>query len=163
MKGQDNEKVNIDNAKTMIKLTYRELDDYKYQVLISFLIRTDITGIDIDTAIMEYLGLDSSGLLYIKSGYAWNGSNWSSDKHAMIASLVHDALYQLMRLGLLNRTVFRKPADALYRDLCIAEGMSKFEAAIRYRGLRWFGKSSTYIKKKTRGLVKMIIIKYKKP
>jgi len=139
-------------------LTYRELDDYKYQVRISLLIQTQITGIDVNTEIMEYLGLDVSGLLFIKSGYAWNGSNWSSDKHAMIASLVHDALYQLMRLELLSRTMFRKPADALYRDLCIAEGMSKIEAAIRYRGLRWFGKGSTYPKKKTRGQINRICI-----
>jgi len=145
----------------MIKLIYRELDDYKYQCLISLMIQTDITGVGINTAdYPKYLGLDPSGLLYIKSGYAWNGSNWSFDKHAMIASVVHDALYQLMRLGLLSRTVFRKPADALYRDLCIAEGMSRIGAAMRYRGLRWFGKGSTYPKKKKRGLMKTITINY---
>lgn len=140
-----------------IKLTYRELDDYKYQVKENFEIQTGIKGV---SAVTEFISLSPDGLLKIKAGYAWNGSNWSSDKHAMIASLVHDALYQLMRLGLLSRVVFRKPADALYRDMCIAESMSKIEAGIRYRGLRWFAKGSTYPEKNPRGQIKIITIKY---
>ena len=140
-----------------MKLTYRELDDYKYQVKENFVIQTGIYGVN---ALTEFISLERDGLLRIKANYAWNGSNWSSDKRAMIASLVHDALYQLMRLGLLSRTVFRKPADALYRDLCIAEGMSKIEASVRYRGLRWFAEGSTYPEKKPRGQIKTLAIKW---
>lgn len=145
----------------MIKLTYRELDDYKYQVNEYFRIQTDILGVSIVTG---YVSLDIDGLLRIKVYYAWNGSNWTRDKRAMIASLVHDALYQLMRLGLLDRTVFRERADALYRDLCILEGTSKFEAVLRYQGLQWFGKSATYPEKNPRGQIKTITINWiKKP
>jgi len=140
-----------------MKLTYRELDDYKYQVHGNFVIQTGIFGIN---ALTEFISLERDGLLGIKANYAWNGSNWSGDKRAMFASLVHDALYQLMKLGLLSRTVFRKPADALYRDLCIAEGMSKIEASVRYRGLQWFGKGSTYPKKNPRGQIKTLTIKW---
>lgn len=139
------------------KLVYRELDDYKYQLKKDISIQTRIKGVSCKTT---YIELYKNGLLRIITGYAWNGSNWSSDKHAMIASLVHDALYQLMRLGLLSRTAFRKSADALYRDICVFEGMSKFEAGLRYRGLRWFGKSATYPEKTQRGQIKMITIKY---
>lgn len=140
-----------------MKLTYRELDDYKYQVHEDFEIQTGIFGVN---AVTKYIRLTPDGMLWIKAGYAWNGSNWSSDKRAMIASLVHDALYQLMRLGLLSRTVFREPADALYRDMCIVEGMSRFEAGWRYRGLQWFGKGSTYPEKNPRGQIKTITIKW---
>lgn len=141
----------------MIRLKYRELDDWKYQVGEYFRIQTGLLGVSIIT---EYVSLDSDGLLRIKVYYAWNGSNWSSDKHAMIASLVHDALYQLMRLGMISRVIFRKQADALYRDICVAEGMSKIEAGIRYRSLRWFGKSATYPEKNPRGQIKTVTINY---
>lgn len=140
-----------------IKLTYRELDDYKYQATEDLEIQTEIKGV---SAVTEYIHLSPNGLLRTKAYYAWNGSNWSSDKHAMIASLVHDALCQLMRLDLLSRTVFRKPADALYRDICIAEGIKKWKANFRYRMLQWFGKSATYPEKKPRGQIKKITIKY---
>lgn len=147
----------------MIELTYRELDDWKYQVKEYFKIQTGLSGIDIVT---EYISLQPDGLLRIKTYYAWNGSNWSSDKHAMIASLVHDALCQLMRMGLLSRTVFSKPVDALYRDIAIAEGLNKYRAGFRYRMLRWFGKSATYPEKNPRGQINKIAINYpiiKKP
>ncbi len=141
----------------MTKLTYRELDDYKYQVKHDFKIQTGIKGF---FALTEYISLERDGLLRIKAGYAWNGSNWSSDKQAMIASLVHDALYQLMRLGLLNRVIFRKPADALYRDITIAEGIWKPRAQFRYRMLRLFAIGSTYPEKNPRGQINIITINY---
>ena len=147
----------MNKATKALKLTYRELDDYKYQVKEYFKIQTGLSGVSIVT---EFVSLEPNGLLRITAYYAWNGSNWSSDEHAMIASLVHDALCQLMRLGLLSRTVFRKPADALYRDISIAEGINKYRAGFRYRMLRWFGKSSTYPEKNPRGQIKTIIIKY---
>jgi len=141
----------------MIELIYRELDDYKYQVDKDFEIQTGIYG---QTCMIEYIRLTPDGLLWIKAGYAWNGSNWSSDEDAMFASLVHDALYQLMRLGLLSRTVFRKPADALYRDICIAEKLWGPRAKFRYSMLRMFGKGSTYPEKKPRGQIKTLTIRW---
>jgi len=154
-----------------LTLTYRELGDWKYQTKIDLTIQTGLKGCpEIET---EYLRLRPSGVLFIRAGYAWNGSNWTQDEKAMLASLVHDALYQLMRMGLLSRTVFRKPADALYRDLYFAEAMSsvtkrrwfwekkyRFHANLRYRMLQWFGKSSTYPEKNPRGQIKTITIRY---
>lgn len=155
----------------MIKLTYRELDDYKYQVTKGFGFHSGIKGV---RAVTEYVSLYPDGLLLIGADYAWNGSNWSSDKHAKIPSLVHDSLYQLMRLGLLSRTL-RKKVDELYRDLYFAEAMSacsakgwrrklaeknhKLHANIRYAALRMFGESATYPEKNLRGGIKTIIIK----
>ena len=141
----------------IIKLTYRELNDYKYQIKIDFLIQT---GFYSQTCKTEFIVLTPDGMLWIKAGYSWNGSNWSSDKNAMFASLVHDALYQLMRLGLLGRKVFRKPADALYRDMCIAEGMLRLRARWRYIGLRWLAEGSTYPERKPRGQIKILTIKW---
>ena len=70
----------------------------------------------------------------------------------MYASLVHDALYQLMRIedekknmemGSMSRKAFRKKADKLYRHLCKKNGMNWANCYIRYRAIRWFGESST--------------------
>ncbi len=91
-----------------------------------------------------------NGMLIIKAGYAWDGSSvpfkqltkfiWNSDKGSMNASLVHDALCQLMRIGFIS-TGFKLLADELYRDLCLtgdADGnkLSRWNANLRFKGLR---------------------------
>ena len=58
----------------------------------------------------------------------------------MRASLVHDALYQLMRNKELNARTHRKTADGLFRDICKDDGVSSFRADVYYRALRKFGK-----------------------
>ena len=63
---------------------------------------------------------------------------------ALAASLFHDALYQLMREGLLSRTQHRLAADNLFRDICIDRGGNKTIAGIYWQGLRWFGEKATY-------------------
>lgn len=79
------------------------------------------------------------GLLKISKGYRWDGSTVVFDtKNCMRASLVHDALYQLMREGLLSRS-YRKYTDRLYQRMCIEDGMWRWHAGLRYIGLRLFG------------------------
>ncbi|MDF5607407.1 hypothetical protein P3745_24975, partial [Vibrio parahaemolyticus] len=47
----------------------------------------------------SYLSLSEQGLLTIKKGYSWDGvSGPATDtRNLILASLVHDELYQLMR------------------------------------------------------------------
>ena len=58
----------------------------------------------------------------------------------MRASLVHDALYQLMRQEHLKTRTWRKAADRVFRDLCKEDGVSGYRANIWYKALRKFGK-----------------------
>ena len=51
----------------------------------------------------------------------------------MIPSLVHDALYQLIKLGKLN-IKYRKAADKVLKHLCLECGMPKWRAEYVY----WF-------------------------
>jgi hypothetical protein len=53
-----------------------------------------------------WLELWPDGTLVISPGYAWDGASGPTydSKSSMRASLVHDALYQLMRLGLLSQS-----------------------------------------------------------
>ena len=73
-------------------------------------------------------------------GYAWDGpSGPTFDTPAfMRGSLIHDALYQLIREKHL-RPEFRVVADKILYDILREDGMSLIRAKIAYRGVRWFG------------------------
>lgn len=111
-------------------------DGYKYQLAEDYSLQTIITGYSIDT---DFIRLTPYGLLIIKKGYAWDGASgptWDTPS-TFRGSLIHDALYQLMRLELIwqsNRIV----ADALLRDICIEDGMWKWRANYWYAGVRKF-------------------------
>ena len=115
---------------------------YKYQLKQSYEVLIDIRP---PAAIQtEYIDLSVDGRLAIKKGYAWDGPSGPTidTLDFMRGSLVHDALYQLMREELLDRAVHRDAADRLLQRLCIEDGMSKLRAAIVYQSVRKFGDPS---------------------
>jgi hypothetical protein len=69
-------------------------------------------------------------VLWIVTGYAWDGASGPTiDTRSVIrASLVHDALYQLMRLGVLDRG-WRATADADLARIMIEDGAWRIRAA----------------------------------
>ena len=95
----------------------------------------------------DFIHLSRSGGLVIKEGYAWDGPSGPSrdTNNFMRGSLVHDALYQLMRSkpNELPRSTWRKQADVELRRICREDGMSRFRAWYVYRSLRLFGRSAT--------------------
>ena len=109
---------------------------YKYQLVKTFTVHTDIKGYDIDTRFMK---LDEDGLLTIRPGYAWDGPSGPAidTKNFMRGSLAHDALYQLMRLGFLEIPC-RELADKLLVKLCREDGMSRIRAWWVYKTVRAF-------------------------
>ena len=101
---------------------------YKYQLCRE---HTELVSIFLDPhkpVETDYLKL-ADGWLTIKKGYAWDGASGPTvdSKSSMRGSLVHDALYQIMRLGLLSET-YRKQADKLLHDICTADGMNPIRA-----------------------------------
>ncbi len=119
-----------------MKACYRELHGYKYQLTEDFAHKTNITGFDITT---EYLRLDKKGRLLIKKGYCWDGPSGPTYDTAssLRGSLAHDALYQLMRMGLLPQTS-REIGDELLYIICLEDGMWKWRAWIWYQAVRKF-------------------------
>lgn len=116
---------------------------YKYLLHNTYWIDTDIkTGRDyvITYGSRIMIGLGGDGHLIINSGYAWDGPSGPTidTKNFMRGSLVHDALYQLMREGGLD-WIFREKADNLLRDICIQDGMSKARAWVVFNSVRFFG------------------------
>lgn len=87
--------------------------------------------------ITEYIELDVNGNLVIKQGYAWDGASGPTfdSKSSMRASLVHDALYQLIRHGFL-RVTDRMAIDLEFRKICIEDGMWAWRAELWYRMVR---------------------------
>jgi len=85
----------------------------------------------------EFLKLTPIGMLTCVKGYAWDGpsgpaidtSDW------MRASLIHDALYQLMRLEFIPKSS-REYADKLMKQLCIEDKMWRLRAEWSYQAVK---------------------------
>lgn len=121
-------------------LYYRSLKNWKYQTTALYVHQTPIYGHDVLTPWIQLL---PNGQLSIYSGYCWDGASgptWDS-KCSMRGSLVHDSLYQLIRLGLLPLS-FKDEADMLFRDICIEDGMFSLRAHIWYQAVKCFGAGS---------------------
>lgn len=118
-------------AKPYIK--YRS--GYKYQLVEEYQVKVSV--IPKDNIKTDYIELDTEGMLIIKKGYAWDGPSgptWDTPNF-MRGSLVHDALYQLLRYELLEQE-WRDEADEELRRICREDGMSKIRAWWVHRGLR---------------------------
>lgn len=92
----------------------------------------------------EWITLDVDGNLTIRAGYAWDGASGPTidSKSSMRASLVHDSLYQLQRLGLLDGS-FREAADNIFHRMCREDGMFGPRAWLWYHAVRIFAKPAT--------------------
>jgi len=109
---------------------------YKYQLDTDYSADIPIKpGSDIDSG---YIVLSSEGGLIIKKGYAWDGPSGPTidTLNFMRGSLIHDALYQLMRENMLDKDDYRKPADRLLQTMLRQDGMTSIRAWWVYQGLR---------------------------
>lgn len=116
--------------------------DYKYELTRDY--PGQDTGITGREGGNPFVHIAADGKLDIQTGYAWDGpSGPAIDTDSfMRGSLVHDALYQLMRERVLDHRADRKAADVLLRRLCREDGMWPIRAWYVYRSVRWFGGSS---------------------
>lgn len=114
--------------------------DYKYQLAEDYKVMVSIKPTSL--LISDYIELDTHGNLLIKKGYAWDGpSGPVKDTHEnMRGSIVHDALYQLMREGKLSTRTHRKAADQIFKDICKEDGVSAIRASAYYKALQKFGR-----------------------
>lgn len=101
---------------------------YKYQLCNKYFTYTDVKPFkDIET---QWVKLCSNGVIIINKGYAWDGATCCPDLKSIIrASLIHDALCQLIELGLLPES-YRSGVDSTLHRLCIEDGMNPIIAKI---------------------------------
>ncbi len=121
------------------RVLYRRIHQYKYQLMEPYEYRTDIVGKS-GTVGDDWVVIDGDGMLKTKKGYAWDGPSGPTidTRNFMRGSLVHDALYQLMRECILGQE-HRRSADRLLQEICLADGMSRLRARLVYRAIRISG------------------------
>ncbi len=119
-------------------ITYR--GGYKYQLIGDYEVQLDFKP-DRDLDDLEFIKFFASGRLLVKDGYAWDGPSGPTidTPDFMRGSLVHDALYQLMREGKLDHQVHRDKADRTLQRICREDGMSALRASWVYQGVHHFG------------------------
>ena len=86
---------------------------YKYRLFKQVTVKVAI--FPEDSVVTSFIKMSTDGILTIKKGYSWDGCSgptWD-DKTNQRAGLIHDALYQLMRLGMTPQ----KNKDAADREL----------------------------------------------
>jgi len=117
-------------------------DGYKYQLQRDYCIATPIKPAK--PIMLEFIELYTDGALLIRDGYAWDGPSGPTIDTLtfMRGSLVHDALYQIMREGLLDHDYYRPMADQLLHDICVEDGMWSLRAWVVLKGVSWFGDPS---------------------
>lgn len=117
---------------------------YKYRIVQSFLSSTRIKGYSVDH---KYFTLKEDGSLLIKKGYSADSCSGPTldDDTNMQAGFMHDALYQMLRLGKLaiKEKDFkrnRKLADLSFRAQLKVDGMGRFRRFYYYWGVRLGGR-----------------------
>ena len=90
------------------------------------------------------ISLGKKGLLTLTPGFPWDGPSGPTHDtpNSIAASAGHDALYRLMRLGLLARK-WRKAADEAFYWILREKRMSKIRATAWYQSVRRLAKSAT--------------------
>ncbi len=109
---------------------------YKYQLTEAASFHTSLYPVEpIKT---KFLFLGTQGYLLIDAGYAWNGPSGPTidTPNFMAASLMHDAIYQLFRMELIDPDRWRKAADQDLRRVCLERGMSRVRAWYVYSAVR---------------------------
>ena len=116
-------------------MKFRKLKSWKYQLTEPFHIAIGFHVESIETEFISLFGCD----LFLKRYYAWDGASgpFPDVASVMKGSLVHDALCQLIQLGLLDPS-YRKLADLEFKRICLQSGMPRFWAQVVYLGV-WIG------------------------
>lgn len=137
-------------------MRFGKLKGYKYIVQedVRYILKNRYPGnIKAQIYISDYVYLCDDNI-FIRKGYAWDGASgptWD-DKTNYDSSLVHDALYQLMREGELPRS-YRKAADEELRDISMDHGMNPTRAKLWYAAVRLFSGKYAKPRKNPRGQI----------
>jgi hypothetical protein len=126
------------NMESHLCIAYKS--GYKYQLAKKCIYKSPILGYDILT---RYIRLEKDGTLTIYQGYCWDGPSGPTidSKSFMRGSLIHDALYQLLREGHLPQSE-RFMADKILQYICLEDGMCSLRAWWVFKGVRKFAASA---------------------
>ena len=119
-------------------ISYKKRRHYKYNLHADYEYQADIK-IE-EPCDLGFVKITKEGLLAISKRYAWDGPSGPTidTKIFICGSLVHDALYQLIREKKIDEHQ-RKRADEILREICLEDGMSKIRAWWVFWGVYLFG------------------------
>ena len=125
------------------KIKYRS--GYKYQLVDPYTVVLKFVKPreEINT---QFIHLSGDGVLTVRPGYAWDGASGPTydTKNSMRASLVHDALYQLIRIWRLPVGI-RDKCDAEFYNMLIEDGMDELRAKIWLSAVSSFGEKAAQV------------------
>jgi hypothetical protein len=123
-------------------MKYSKTGKYKYRLEEDLAVRIPFFPNEIISHAL--FTLSPLGVLLVKKFYSWDGPSGPTidTPDFMTPSLVHDVLYQMMRLKLWYYPEMRKKADRLLYDMCRERGMPWWRAGYVYNAVRWFGGDS---------------------
>ncbi len=121
-------------------MKYKKRRYWKYQLYETV---TYDTGIILPEIRTEFINL-INGILTVRKGYTWDGASGPTfdTKNTFTASLIHDALYQLMRENWIDRS-WRKRSDQILYEILRSRKMFKWRAKLWYRAVRQGAAHST--------------------
>lgn len=112
---------------------------YKYKLsedLYSFM--NFAPPMDIYTDFIEFY---TNGKLILKKNYASDGPSGPTidDETNLQGGFIHDAGYQLIRMGLLDEKKYKPLFDKALKKICRIDGMGPVRVATHYNGVSVFG------------------------
>jgi hypothetical protein len=122
-------------------MTIKYRDGLKYQLIER---ATFYLGFSPPNGILTpFIQFKSDGTLILEVGYACDGCSGPTrdDETNIQGGFVHDAGYQLMRLGLLPVNPYKNLFDNALKKICLLDGMGGFRAEYYFEGVHLFGGS----------------------
>ena len=118
---------------------------YKYSVWNDYRVQTDLRGYEVRDRLFT---LDADGWLTIFADYPSDGpSGWTFDtKSFMRGAFVHDALYEMLRLGKLPHDPCFHLANLELKKICLEDGMSRWRAAYVFWAVERFGNAAAALR-----------------
>lgn len=126
------------------QIHYRDVRKHRWKYRLDDAYHEHVTALKTGARVSDednFVVLEPEGLIRLARGYAWDGPSGPTidTPNFMRGSLVHDGLYQLMRIGELDHEVWRLAADEELRKICLADGMQAWRANMVFRFVRLGG------------------------
>lgn len=117
-------------------MKYQRIKDYKYRLHKTLVVQTHILNAGFEHT---FFTLKDDGRLAIHEGYLWDGVSgptWDT-RTTMLAGLVHDALYQAIRLQLIDLSL-KDTADILLHTIMVNSGKHSGTPEFIYQTRAWY-------------------------
>lgn len=111
----------------MYKIKYDSVKNYKYRLLEEYVhdTRFDFSHL-IDGVNLEFINVTANGVITVRKGYSWDGASgptWDTES-TMRASLMHDVMYQLIRVEVISKK-WQAEADILLWEIMREDSLTE--------------------------------------